>query len=280
MASSMAPRATIVHATNPSAVGGLAFAHALKITLASKSQLCLLNVRDESEAFFSRTQGLRQVRDVLVRWNMLGKDAPYDRWEEELDLQVSSVSITARNARAGVLEFLDDRQCELVVLATHENRALTRWLDVSVHQGVLRKARLMSLFLRDGSRGFVDVGTGALALRKLLIPIDGALECIHAIRRIEAILKLMSCDAAVQLLHVGDSAPNLTDENGKPLGLPIIVRKGPVVDTILRVAEELKVDVIAMPTAGRHGLLDAVRGSTTARILDAASWPLLAVPVG
>ncbi len=280
MALTKAARATIVHAVNPSAGGGLAFAHALKITLASKSQLCLLNVRGENDAFYSRTQGLRQVRDVLVRWNVLGKDAPYDHWEEELGVQVSSVSITARNARAGVLEFLDDRQCELVVLATHENTSLTRWLDVSVHQGVLRKARMMSLFLRDGSRGFVDLATGALALKKVLVPIDGALPSTVAIRRIEGMLKLISCNAAVQLLHVGDSAPQLTDEKGKPLGLPIIVRKGPVVDTILKVANDLKVDVIAMPTAGRHGLLDAVRGSTTAHILDAASWPLLAVPVG
>ncbi len=280
MVSSKAPRATIVHAMNPLAGGGSAFAHALKITLASRSQLCLLNVRGEDDAFFSRTQGLRQVRDVLVQWNVLAKDAPYDHWEEELDVQVSSVSITARNARAGVLEFLDDRQCELVVLATHENRSLTRWLDVSVHRGVLRKARMMSLFLRDGSRGFVDVATGALALKKVLVPIDGALNCLVAIRRIQGMLKLISSAAAVQLLHVGDSAPQLTDEEGKPLGLPIIVRKGAVVDTILRVAGELKVDVIAMPTAGRHGLLDAVRGSTTARILNAASWPLLAVPVG
>jgi len=280
MASLKAPRATIVHAMNPAASGGLAFAHALKITLASKSQLCLLHVRGEDDAYFSRTQGLRQVRDALVRWNLLAKDAPYDHWEERLDLQVSSVSITARNARAGVLEFLDDRQCELVVLATHENRALTRWLDVSVQQGVLRKARMMSLFLRDGSRGFVDVETGALALKKALVPIDGALPCTVAIRRIQAILKLIASDALVQLLHVGDSAPQLADENGEPLNLPIIVRKGAVVDTILKVADDLKVDVIAMPTAGRHGLLDAVRGSTTARVLDDASWPLLAVPVG
>ncbi|HYA72772.1 MAG TPA: universal stress protein [Roseiarcus sp.] len=280
MASLKAPRATIVHAMNPAASGGLAFAHALKITLASKSQLCLLHVRGEDDAYFSRTQGLRQVRDALVRWNLLAKDAPYDHWEERLDLQVSSVSITARNARAGVLEFLDDRQCELVVLATHENRALTRWLDVSVQQGVLRKARMMSLFLRDGSRGFVDVETGALALKKALVPIDGALPSIVAIRRIQAILKLIASDASVQLLHVGDSAPKLADENGEPLNLPIIVRKGAVVDTILKVADDLKVDVIAMPTAGRHGLLDAVRGSTTARVLDDASWPLLAVPVG
>jgi nucleotide-binding universal stress UspA family protein len=166
------------------------------------------------------------------------------------------------------------------VLATHENRSLTRWLDVSVQQGVLRKARIMSLFLRDGSRGFVNVATGALALKKVLVPVDGALPSVVAIRRIQGILKLISCDAAVQLLHVGDSAPQLTDEKGRPLGLPIILRKGPVVDTILKVANDLKVDVIAMPTAGKHGLLDAVRGSTTASILDAASWPLLAVPVG
>jgi nucleotide-binding universal stress UspA family protein len=53
-----------------------------------------------------------------------------------------------------------------------------------------------------------------------------------------------------------------------------------VVDTILAVADEMKADVIAMPTAGRHGLLDAARGSTTARILDDGAWPLLAVPVG
>ena len=78
----------------------------------------------------------------------------------------------------------------------------------------------------------------------------------------------------------GKRAPELADEHGEPLNLPIMVREGPVVDTILAVADELKADAIAMPTAGRHGLLDAARGSTTAKILDDASWPLLAVPVG
>ncbi|MGD1036347.1 MAG: universal stress protein [Roseiarcus sp.] len=280
MASAKATRATIVHPTDFSAGGALAFAHALAMTLASKSQLCLLQVRDENEAFFSRTLGLRQVRDVLVRWNRLGKEAPYDRWEEELDLRISSMSITARNARTGILEFLDDRPCDLVVLATHEHKALTRWLDVSVQQGVLRKARIASLFLRDGAKGFVDVESGALALKTILIPIDGALDCMVALRQVQAMMKLASCDASVQLLHVGERAPEPTDEQGKPLDLPFIVREGPVVDTILEVADDLKVDLIAMPTAGRHGLLDAVRGSTTARILDDASWPLLALPVG
>ncbi|MGO4869499.1 MAG: universal stress protein [Roseiarcus sp.] len=280
MAPANPTRATIVHPTDFAPGDASAFAHALAMALASKSQLCLLQVRDQSEAFFSQTRGLRYVRDLLVRWKKLAEETPYDRWESELDVQVSSVSVAARNARTGILEFLEDRPSNLVVLATYQNKALARWRDVSVHQSVLRQMRTMSLFLREGAKGFVDVGTGALALKNVLIPVDNVITSLPAIRRIEAMLKMVSCHANIQLLHVGESAPELTDEQGEPLALPIEVREGPVIDTILAVADEMKADVIAMPTAGRHGLLEAVRGSTTARILDDARWPLLAVPVG
>lgn len=275
-----ATRATIVHPTDFSPGGALAFAHALAMSLASKSQLCLLQVRENEEAFFSPTQGLRQVRDLLVRWGKLRKDAPYDHWQSELDLKVSNMSIAARNARAGILEFLDDRPCELVVLATYDQKTHARWGEVSVPQSVLRHARMMSLFVRAGGRSFVDLGAGALRLRTILMPIDGALNCLDAIRRLERMLKLVSIEATIQLLHVGDRAPVVTDEKGRPLRMPMVVRQGRVVDAILKVAGDLNVDAIAMPTAGRHGLMDAVRGSTTARVLDDGRWPLLAIPVG
>ena len=71
--------------------------------------LRLLLVRVDNESFYSPTQGLRQVRDLLVGWGRLGPDAAYDRLAKELDLQVSSVSIAARNARAGILEYLRGR---------------------------------------------------------------------------------------------------------------------------------------------------------------------------
>ncbi|MGD0641684.1 MAG: universal stress protein, partial [Roseiarcus sp.] len=172
MASANVMRATIVHPTDFAPGDASAFAHALAMTLASKSQLCLLQVRDQSEAFFSQTLGLRHVRDLLVRWKKLAEDTPYDRWESELDVQVSSISVAARNARTGILEFLEDRPSNLVVLATYPNKALTRWRDVSVHQSVLRRMRTMSLFLREGAKGFIDVDTGALTLKKVLIPVD------------------------------------------------------------------------------------------------------------
>jgi nucleotide-binding universal stress UspA family protein len=280
MALTNVTRPTIVHPTDFSPGDASAFAHALAMTVSSKAELRLLRVRVEGGPYVSPTHGLRQVRDLLARWGIVDKDAPYDRWDAKLDFRVTSASIAARNARAGVLEYLDDSPCNLVVLASYPNKSPTRWLDGSVHRRLLRQGRLMSLFLREGERGFVDTGTGAITLKKILAPIDDSLDNVSAIRRLEGMLKLSACEASIEIMHVGKRAPQLTDENGEAFDRPILLREGPVVDTILATAGELDVDAIAMPTAGRHGLIDAMRGSTSARIVDDARWPVLAVPVG
>ena len=62
-------------------------------------------------------------------------------------------------------------------------------------------------------------------------------------------------------MHVGDSAPRI-------VGVPdqsVEVVDGPIEETILRVAQDYHADMIAMPTAGHHGFLDALRGSTLSR---------------
>jgi len=273
-------RPVIVHPTDFAPGDAAAMAHAVAMSLASKSILKLLLVRIDKESFYSPTQGLRQVRDLLVSWGVLGKDAAYDRWEKELEMEVSSVSIAARNARAGILEFLQDTFCNLVVLANYPNKALTRWTDASVHTSLLRQGRMMSLFVREGRRGFVDPKTGAIGLKRILMPIAAGVDSVPAVRRIQAMLALSDNRAEIKLLHVGKRPPALVDDNGVPLDLPILLRDGAVVDTILAAAGELDVDMIAMPTPGRHGLLDAVRGSASAQVLEDARWPLLAVPVG
>jgi nucleotide-binding universal stress UspA family protein len=54
---------------------------------------------------------------------------------------------------------------------------------------------------------------------------------------------------------------------------------GDPVDEIVKTAEEHEVDLIVMATAGHHGVLDALRGNVTERVLRRAPCPLLAVPV-
>ena len=58
------------------------------------------------------------------------------------------------------------------------------------------------------------------------------------------------------------------------------VRSGDVVEGILAAAADMRANLIGMATAGHHGLLDALRGSTTERVLRHAPCPVLAIPVG
>ena len=74
-------------------------------------------------------------------------------------------------------------------------------------------------------------------------------------------------------LHIGDDPPRL-DLGGEA---KIEVRQGPVVETILQVAQKDRVDMIAMPTAGQQGFLGALRGSTTEQVLRKAPCSVLAV---
>jgi hypothetical protein len=55
---------------------------------------------------------------------------------------------------------------------------------------------------------------------------------------------------------------------------------GPVVDHILATAETCDVDLVVMATQGHKGFLDALRGSTTERVLRGTKCPVLAVADG
>jgi nucleotide-binding universal stress UspA family protein len=57
----------------------------------------------------------------------------------------------------------------------------------------------------------------------------------------------------------------------------IIVKKGNPADVILDVANEMKCDLIVMGTHGRRGLVDAVTGSTTRRVVHRSAIPVLVV---
>ena len=57
-----------------------------------------------------------------------------------------------------------------------------------------------------------------------------------------------------------------------------LIAKGDPVDWILAVGTDFDVDLIVMTTEGHHSIIDALRGSTTERVLRGARSPLLAIP--
>ena len=82
----------------------------------------------------------------------------------------------------------------------------------------------------------------------------------------------------VELLHVGDATtmPRVQLPKGDGWTWTTTVAQGTVVDEILRAAA--RADLLVLTTQGRQGFLDALRGSTTERVIRGARCPVLAVP--
>jgi nucleotide-binding universal stress UspA family protein len=263
--------ASILLPTDPDEARGTAFAHALKIALKTHRPLSLLQVRESETA--RHWSGLDAVVEKLVRWRLLEPDARADALERELGLKVASFGVPARTVRAGILDHLESHPCELAVFATHAHKGLAHWLEASLERAALRKAHAMMLFLREGQRGFVDPEHGDLALRKVLLPLDDRIDAEAAVERIVGLVERLAAGVETRLLHVGAHPP------AKPRpDLAMMAREGPVTEMILTTARLWSADLIAMPTAGGHGLFGALRGSVTAEVVADARWPVLSVP--
>lgn len=273
----MSAIARILHATDFSPDGGVAFAHALRIALDAGAKLYILHV--ESDRADDEWNSFPHVRAVLGQWGLLDPQKAPQAIEKELGVQVAKVSIRSRDIRDSVARFATDHDCDLLVLWTHERNGVRGWLSASVAEQVLRSARTLTLFLPGAAEGFVDVKTGRANISSVLVPIDDEFNPIYALRQIDGALRVIAPGAKITFLHVGSSAPELRDETGKRFELPVLLRQGDVVDTIVAVAAECGAQLIAMPTAGRQGLFDALRGSTTERVLRESGLPLLAAPV-
>jgi nucleotide-binding universal stress UspA family protein len=86
--------------------------------------------------------------------------------------------------------------------------------------------------------------------------------------------------ATITLLHVGDGEElsSMHAHDGPQWAFARMHREGDPVAEIEAAAELVRADLIVMPTEGRHGVFDALRGSTTERVLRRARCPVLAVP--
>jgi nucleotide-binding universal stress UspA family protein len=58
-----------------------------------------------------------------------------------------------------------------------------------------------------------------------------------------------------------------------------MVKTGNVIDAIVQTASDMDTNLIVMSTDGRHGFLDALRGSHSERVLRRTPCPLLAILV-
>ena len=267
---------SILHPTDFSDLSAAALAHAVRIALAARAKLHLLHIAQHD------TEGdppFPNVRRLLVQWGLSAEDDPPWVVSDNLGLEVDCTTIKWQDPTDGIVSFLGRYSAtDLVVLSTHGRDGIDRWLKGSVSETLFRRLAIPALFLTKGARGFVSQVNGELRLRRVLIPVDFSPAPSEAVETVQRFCRLLNAsNIAVHLLHIGTSAPPL-DARLKSLP-PIILRTGNVVRSIVDAATEFDVDFIGMPTAGNHGVLDALRGSTTERVIRHAPCPVFAIPV-
>ena len=207
-------------------------------------------------------------------------DEPGQAIESRLGVAVSKSTVAAADFETGVAHFAAVHHCDLVVLPKRERRGVARILPGARKQDFSRAIGAPTLFVpEEPGAGFIDAKTGESSFGKVLAPLDPQRRSPIYAGRVEKIVQSIAVGSAIEFLHVEDES-GATRRGGRAKPDPrTTVRRGPVIDTIVLHAVESGACMIAMPSAGQKEFLDAVRGSTTERVLGESSCAVLAVPL-
>ena len=270
---------SVLHPTDFSEGSLVAFHHALKAAMLSKSKLTMLHVSTDGTSEWSRFPG---IRETLERWGALPKGSPKAA-VGKLGIDARKIMATEGEPVDAVVAYLEHNPTDLLVLATSKRDGRIPWLGKSVAEPVTRKAGEMTLLIPGDAEGFVSPKDGSVRLNKILIPIASTPRPEPALSAAARLVQKWNCsEGTFVLLHVGSSntmpAVRLPEVPGWTWKKEL--RTGEVIEGIVKSAKENEADLIALATDGRNGFLDALRGSHSERIVRYGVAPLLTIPIG
>jgi hypothetical protein len=194
---------------------------------------------------------------------------------------VRKVASPHSDAVRGILHYLGDHPHDLIVLATHQYDGLERLRHKTVAEPIARQAGELTLFVPHGADGFVSLASGAVSLRSILIPLDHAPDPQVAVDGAVALAQALELpQTTFTTFYAGaeEHYPEVFKPQRENWHWRQLSARGPVEQEVLQAARDCQADLIVMATAGHHGVLDALRGSTTERIVRLAQCPVLAAP--
>jgi nucleotide-binding universal stress UspA family protein len=268
----------IFHPSDFSDASNVAFVHALKLAILANGRLTILHTHAEGGG--DGWQDFPRVRGTLERWEMLPLNSPKEAIVS-VGLDVQKIATPHADPVRGVLQYLGKHPHDLIVLATHQHDGFDRWTHKQVAEPIARRSGEMTLFIPHGSEGFISLESGAASLRNVLIPVDRSPNPQIAVDGAVSLARTLECRGMIfTLLHVGEEYrfPEIIMPRREMWEWRKLIKQGPVERQILQAADECRADLIVMATRGHHGFLDALRGSTTERIVRNSKCPVLALP--
>lgn len=270
---------SVLHATDFSPASERAFAHALAVAIVRRASLTLLHVAADAHGDWRRFPA---VRKTLERWKLLPPGSAQEDVFDALGVSVTKAQVSSRFPARAVSGYLEAHPADLLVVATEGREGAARWLHGSAAEAMARRSHTMTLFVPDDApRSLVALADGSLTADNLLVPVDHSPDPGSALEFARRVAEIGGDGhTRITLLHVGEQrgAPWLRADGGPGWKFEPVCRPGEPVDQIAACAEEIAANLIVMPTEGRAGVFEALRGSTTERVLRRAGCPVLAVP--
>jgi nucleotide-binding universal stress UspA family protein len=192
-----------------------------------------------------------------------------------------------------VLQFAEDKNIDLIAMGTHGRRGLDRIVLGSVTERILRTARCPVLAVHNPAQVTPGNQQEPIQVRRILFCTDFSDNSPRALEY--AFLLACQYKAEIGLLHVlerSGSTKNLEAEKQNTLErlqsltpddvqrcvtVVPMVRAGQPYQEILEHAAESQADLIILGVRGRNAIDLALFGSTTYRVIQLGSYPVLVV---
>jgi len=274
------PIGTVLYPSGFAESGEVAFQHALRITMANRGLLWMLNI-DSNTSDDAEEHEFPGIRQTLERWGTIPENSPKSE-VARLGFDVRKVSATSQDRVQTCLEFLGFYNVDLVVLTARQHDSFMGWFEKTIIQPISRLPGQPTLYIPKDVDGFISKADGSVGLKKILIPIAGKPypnESLDFAKRL--IESLEQPQGTVTLLHIGTldtlplvQPPDIEGWNWDALTLP-----GNPADRILQQAELMEADLIIMTTDGPDRFIDNFLGTTSERVLRSARCPIVVLPV-
>jgi len=216
----------------------------------------------------------------------------------------ASIAISYGNMSDEIIKFADKNKIDLIIISTHGQSGIKRWVLGSVALKVLHGTCTPVLLIKSRAHKISEV-----EFKKILIPIDGSPFSEASIPYVKELAK--GTDGEIVLLRV--SEPPVLSADRSPAIKPsweeyrdilmteiqrqaeeymegikanieksgIKVRSqailGKAVESILRVAQKENINLIAMTTHGRTGVSRWIYGSVASRIVEESLQPVMLI---
>jgi nucleotide-binding universal stress UspA family protein len=275
------------------------------------SELILINVRmpgEDPEHPEHRSYLSKMAATVEQNIRKSSDTSPGQKVKVESTIIGSTGLLT--HAAEEIVDYAEKENTSLIIMATHGRTGIKRWALGSTADKVVRAARCPILLIRANISA-----PGKAKLEKLLVPLDGSKESEKVLPHVERLASRLKAEVAIihivmPLYQFYTTAESIgyyggmgmvkvpyTEEQMKPLKASAEsylqkvnsrlmeegvktnykVMVGLAGEEIIKSADEIGADMVAMSTHGESGFSRWEHGSTTDKVLRAGNTPLLLV---